>query len=108
MRPAVSIHGVTKFSISLILDNNKVYGSNDTSMPLLFLLFASLISCCVKKFQILFNVSVTFFLQFTHACEKKSTKKVAYPVFSLYLCTRNEIEVGFCEIPNWLSKAVFQ
>ena len=108
MRPAASIHGVTTFSISLILDNNKVYGSNDTSMPLLFLLFASLTSCYVKKFQILFCVLVVFFLQFTHACEKKSTKKVAYPVFSLYLCTRNEIEVGFCEIPNWLSKAVFQ
>ena len=108
MRPAVSIHGVTKFSISLILDNNKVYGLNDTSMPLLFLIFVSLLIICVKKFQILFNVSVTFFLQFAHACEKKNTKKVAYPVFSLYLCTRNEIEVGFCEIPNWLSKAVFQ
>ena len=73
-----------------------------------FLLFVSLLIICVKKFQILFNVSVTFFLQFAHACEKKNTKKVAYPVFSLYLCTRNEIEVGFCEIPNRLSKAVFQ
>ena len=55
-----------------------------------------------------FNASMTFFLQFIHACTKKSTKKVAYPVFSLYLCTRNEIEVGFCEIPYRLSKAVFQ
>ena len=77
-------------------------------MPLLFLLFTSLATLHVKKFQILFNDSMIFFLQFTHACEKKSTKKVAYPVFSLYLCTRNEIEVGFCEIPNRLSKAVFQ
>ena len=44
----------------------------------------------------------------SYACEKKCTKKVAYPIFSLYLCTRNEIEVGFCEIPDRLSKAVFQ
>ena len=44
----------------------------------------------------------------SYACEKKCTKKVAYPIFSLYRCTRNEIEVGFCEIPDSLSKAVFQ
>ena len=77
-------------------------------MFLLFLEYAPLITLRVKKFQTIFNVLIPFFLLYSHACEKKSTKKVAYPVFSLYLCTRNEIEVGFCEIPNRLSKAVFQ
>lgn len=65
-------------------------------------------SMLCKKVSNTFQCFSDVFLTIYTRVREKNTKKVAYPVFSLYLCTRNEIEVGFCEIPNRLSKAVFQ
>ena len=84
-----------------------MYGSIST-LCLFFSAICLFVDYLCKKVSNTFDHLDSDFLTFSHACEKKSTKKVAYPVFSLYLCTRNEIEVGFCEIPNRLSKAVFQ
>ena len=56
----------------------------------------------VKMFHNHFSVQKPFSSHFCARASEKTLKKCRSYHFFLYLCTRNEKEVGFCEIPDSL------